>query len=178
MSWFSRLREYLEEEDILADDFEAEFDAIADALNSLVVTGRTAASEDKIVISGEAWVKANHRISSTAEAISLVRASIVKIWATFDFDLLLVNGEEMSQEGTVAVDDAAQTAIAVNRFTNNTAGNKRQRKTVSQTYEIELAAGSHTLELWARLSSSTGGESKARKTNTSLSYMILPDPEP
>lgn len=181
MSWFSRLREFVEEDDILADDFEAEFDGIATALNSLFQSGSVVASADFGMGGsvGEVW-ESSYKVTGTEKSVTAAVASILLVTAVFDFRTQETSGGGPEMRGVLVVDGSPQTKAAKLRhqFSVVSSGEVIEG-TVSQTYVVELAAGAHTLSLYARpWAGSVTGSPKALKDHTGYTYLLIPDPEP
>lgn len=175
MSWFERDKSFVEGEDILAADFEAEYDNIADGMNAAALVDLVAASGNK-TLDGleETWKKANHLISGTEKTVEVARPTLAVVTAVFDFYLSL-GSEDVTQTGTLAVDGTAQTREAIHRMDFNDAGFRDKRATVSQVYKVPLTTGSHTLALYAK-SSSYSGTSEAKSAGTAYSYLLVPEP--
>lgn len=75
MSWFGRIRSFVEAGEILASDFEAEFDNIAEAFDGLFQAERVPASSTLTLTTSMADVP------GTSHAITLARNSLVLVTA-------------------------------------------------------------------------------------------------
>lgn len=148
MSWFTRLREFKEEEDALADSIETELDNIEAAFNGLfkaatvTATGSTTLSAGFVDVTG-ATVTVDQSI-----------ASLAIITMKFEGGSLGISGTD---GGYLNVDGSNQ--------------EPRSNLSDTQVAVVKLSAGSHVLKLQAK----GVGTLVAR---TGFSYLIVPDPSP
>lgn len=177
MSWFSRIREFVEEEDAKADDLEAELDNIAEALNGQFAGGSAAASED-LTLTGS-----YQDVPGASVSCALEQAGLVLVTAVFDFNVARTTvgaiGAVMLGEMNVGGSGQAATAIyaPTTMLVSGTAGGLRA--TVAQTWLLSLASGSTTLKLRAKYSSvESGCTAKIFATHTRFTYLAVADPEP
>lgn len=161
MSIYERKREFIEDEDALADDIEVEFDGIAAALNSLVAGGVVSASEDLTLKNTTQDVPgAEVNLSPTVASKLLVVANfrVFCSGATIFEGFLRVGESDQSQVAYLGETTTAETMA-------------------SQIYVVDLAAGTHTVKLRAK-APSVSGAPKVRATHSRLLYLLIPDPEP
>jgi hypothetical protein len=166
MTWFDRKHAFVEEADALADDVEAEFEGIAEALNSFVQAGRVQAAKALKPMSSS-----YQDIQGTSKTLVLERASIVQITAVFD--VTVYEGDSFT--GTINVDGSADVETATFVAPDSIATG-HIRLPVTQTWCKELSAGSHAIKLVAKRNGSDTYIFDA--TNTGYTYLVLPDPEP
>lgn len=158
MSWFSRFKQFVEDDDIRGPDFEEEFDNLSEALNSAFVGGVVAASGNLTLKVG------SQAVPGASKSIAVARPSLVYVWACFG--LSSEGGAGHFSQGTLRVDGAEQTASAFSSGGFDVVG---------QVYLLELAAGAHTLDLMA---SSPVGSGTCYASGTRFTYLIVPDKEP
>lgn len=160
MTWFSRKKEFPEEADILGDDFETEFDAIADAFNGLFKADRVAASEN--------WAISEIALSDVPGATLSITPSVASLLLV----MAVVSGQATATttiiEAVVDVDGADQAAKI--KFTSPLS----EQVSDSQVFCIALAAGAHTVKLQAKSNFPAVGVAPY----TGFVYLLIPDPEP
>jgi len=172
MSWFSRKRSFVEDTDILAPDFEAEFDNIAEALNSLVGSGRIASSKSQEVHPGTFTEEID--VSGATVTFTLARPSVVIVTTAFDLQMNAGTGSGKAfVQGKLNVDGSnqgtgAELGVAPLGFI---------QATIGEAYRLQLGAGAHTLKL--RLGcTAEGPATSAENLHASATFFYYPDPEP
>lgn len=147
MSLFSRAKSFVEGAVISADDFEAEFDNIGDAINDLLpLGGRVNASEALTLTT------AYQDVPGTSKTITAAQDSIVLVWIDAN-----VTGAISSYELAVNVDGTDQTPATA---------------TETGLYAVAVSKGSRTIKLRAK-ASGAGTVSTA----TSYIYLLIPNPD-
>jgi hypothetical protein len=171
MSWFDRLREFKEGEDILADDFETEFDNVQAGLNRLIQMGSVSASGS----SGLPVTSTEGDVPGTTVSLAPEIASLVKVDIVLNLELLSANGGVNSAFGWLSVDGTKQTPAAVQELLSwSTPNADSVQSCVGQSFVVPLAAGSHTLKIRVK---STGGAT-LWPADTTLTYLMVPNPSP
>lgn len=158
-NWIERLFDFEEGGDVLAEQFNEEFDKVFAAFNSLFQSGVVQASESLGLNTDTSY----HDVPGTEKTITVTRASILKVTAVFD------TLSQTQLVGTIAVDGTDQTPEA--RMPADA------RSTNSQVYEINLSTGSHTIKMRAKQATDVGTNT-IQATNTRWSFLVIPDPEP
>lgn len=178
MSWFSRIREFVEEEDAKADDLDAELDNVAEALNGQFAGGSAAASEDL------ALTASYQDVPGASDSCVLEQAGLVLVNAVFDFNAAResVGALGAVMLGELNVDGSGQSATAIYAPTTmSTSGisGGGLRATVAQTWLLPLAPGNHTLKLRAKYASvGSGCTAKLFATHSRFSFLAVADPNP
>lgn len=157
MSWFKRKKDWVSKEILTAADLDAEFDNVAEALNSLLQSGVVASSE-ALALSGS-----HQTVPGSAKTVTVARPSILLVWAAFELNgsgagqlasgAIVVDGVEQPQTVTTeATLDAGHAALAV----------------------VTLSAGVHEILLhaWSLIGTVSCGK------RTRYVYLVLPNPEP
>lgn len=162
MGWFKRVSEFVAKTTAKAADVEAEFDAIAAALNEVITIGEARATLD--------WVVGPEFHTEASVVVDAAVDSLIKIDWTVDASLY---NQGATVIGVIRFDGAGQAATqaAIIDF-NESRG--VTRATISQSAVIDLPKGIHTIELRVE---STGGSTTINKTHTGFSYVITPKPE-
>jgi hypothetical protein len=166
MSWFSRKKAFEEEADILGVDFEAEFDAISNALNSLFQAGRVAAG-GKLVTTN-----VYQDIPGASKTLVVPQASILLAVATFDF---YAGANSTDFYGLLNIDGIAGPP-ALSTEILGASGNRRLP--ITQNYSSKLAAGNRTVKMQAKKNGTEAVVAELETTNTGFLYLLIPDPEP
>jgi hypothetical protein len=173
MSWFSRLREFKEGEDIVADDFETEFDGIASALNTLIKGGQVDASGPI-----ELLAEQTGDVPGAVLSLVLTRSSVVQVVMTADAQITAVdNGPGPFVQVAMVVDGAPQSAVAklaakLEGVQPTPVGSMVVRASVARTFSLALGAGSHAL----KMSAHTTGRALVSPEGTGFSYTVIPAP--
>lgn len=166
MSWFERKKDWAEEV-LTADDLNAEFDAVAAALNGIAQAKRVSSSESIQMVGAK-------DVPGASVSITLSRPSLVIVSTNFHLDITTGAGSNKGYAvGYLNVDGSNQAVYPV----LGCGQNMRVGQTVGESYVLSLGTGSHTLKLRCEVNTEgppTGGYC----WNAGFSYLILPDPEP
>lgn len=166
MSWFTRVREFIEEDDAQADDVDTEFDNVAEALNGLLQGARVAASEDKTLSTSV--------VDVPGASASIVAARASKLLVITNFQVYCPSAGFVLPHLYLNVDGSNQ-ATEASGYLTTTAASSRQH---SQSYVLKLGAGSHTVKLQAKMDAGSPSSCKVVGAATGFSYILFPDPEP
>lgn len=167
--WFTTPKVFTAGQKAVAADVDSNFTAIEEALNGLFEMASVGAS-DNLTPTGT-----YQDVPGATATVTVARASLARVTATFDFVMAGSSSGGAECIGALNVDGSAQAAIArAEGFANVSLW--KTAATVEQTYVVPLDPGAHTLKLQARKEGTASAE--CRKTNTRLSYLILPNPEP
>lgn len=158
MTWFKRQKTFAEETEILADDFEEEFDEIAGAFNGLFSAGTVAANSGLVLTTSYQDVPgAVLSITPSVPSLLLVNMSFGKEY------------EDKFAYATLKLDSAAEEAPAIVLLTNEFSG--------SQPFLLKLSAGAHTVKIRAKRAEVTG-KVEIQEGRTRFTYLLIPNPEP
>jgi hypothetical protein len=129
---------------------------------------------DHTPAAGASQMTSVHDVWTTNLSLTLETQSYVIATAVFDFSAYLVMGEEKSAQGVLAVNGANQSrgvSFAVGGPTQHPPANRWA--TLSQTYRISLAAGTHAFILRAQQWGTSTAAATLQRTGTSLTLLAF-----
>jgi hypothetical protein len=170
MSWFKRKKDWAAKEILTAGDLDNEFDNVAEALNSLIGSGRIASSGAKAITGG--IVVSEVDVPGASASITLTRPSIVIVSTVFDMEM---------SSGTGAGKVYVAGALNVNGANQSTAAElglhaeSYVQANVGETYRLALGTGAHTLKLKLAVNEE-GPAASITCWHATATYLIVPEP--
>ena len=164
MSIFQRVKSFVENTEILAEDFEAEFDAIAEAFNGLFKPGRVSASGTL------ALTTSYQDVPGASLSITPAVPSLLLVLATANLEL--ANPSSAAEAlATLNVDgsDRADKMRLTSIISAGLAGG-----TFTQGYDVSLSAAAHTVKMRAKRVNAESGA--CQEANTGFLYLLIPEP--
>jgi hypothetical protein len=153
--WYERAKAFVASTPAKAEDVEAEFDNIEEALNSLFPGGVARCSENLLLTPDTAY----HDVPGTTVTLTPTVESKLFVVAVFDFIC------RIECRGTINVDGSDQAAEAI--------ADLESHATSPQVYAITLAPGSHTVKMRARRTANIEFES-ILATDSGFLYLLVP----
>jgi hypothetical protein len=166
MSIFERVKSFVEDETITGENFEAEFDAIAEAFNGLFRAARVGASAE-LTLTGS-----SQDVPGATLSITPAVPSLLLVFATAEIETVVGGTGEQLATLSLNVDGVDRAEPILSGFP--LVATTSQHETVGQDYCISLTAAAHTVKLRGKASGPF--TSRVKEAGTGFVYLLIPQP--